>query len=139
MAQQRGAVQGRSAGLGRGTAWDRAGVQHGAAYWRGMGPCRSAARGREERSSVGQRRGVAAWGCAGARHGAVQGRRSAGLRRGAAWGCVGAQRFGAAQGRSSVGLRRGAARGCAGAQRGTVQGRAKGLRRGAARGCAGAQ
>ena len=66
---------------------------------------------------MGLRRGAAAWGCAGARHGAVKGRssmglRSVGLSRGAARGCTGAQR-GAAQGRSSVGRRRGAARGCA--------------------------
>ena len=69
---------------------------------------------------MGLRRGAAAWGCAGARHGAVKGRssmglRSVGLSRGAARGCAGAQR-GAAQGRSSVGRRRGAAvSGCAGA------------------------
>ena len=50
-------------------------------------------------------RGGAAWGCAGAWQGAVQGR-GAGPRRGAAaWGCAGAQCV-AAQGRSSVGLRR---------------------------------
>ena len=69
---------------------------------------------------MGLRRGAAAWGCAGARHGAVKGRssmglRSVGLSRGAARGCAGAQR-GAAQGRSSAGRRRGAALwGCAGA------------------------
>ena len=69
---------------------------------------------------MGLRRGAAAWGCAGARHGAVKGRssmglRSVGLSRGAARGCAGAQR-GASQGRSSVGRRRGVAVwGCAGA------------------------
>ena len=62
---------------------------------------------------MGLRRGAAAWGCAGAQHGAAQGH-SAGLRMGlhrgaAAWGCAGAQQCGAAQGRSSVGLRMGAA------------------------------
>ena len=35
---QVGAAQGRSAGLGRGEAWGRAGVQRGAAYGPGMGP-----------------------------------------------------------------------------------------------------
>ena len=74
---------------------------------------------------MGLRRGAAAWGCAGARHGAVKGRssmglRSVGLSRGAAWCGAGARR-GAAPGRSSVGLRRGAAWGGAGAQqRGAV-------------------
>ena len=56
----------------------------------------------------------AAWGRAGVRRGAAQGR-SAGPCRGAvAWGSARAQR-GAAQGRSSAGLSRGAARGSAGA------------------------
>ena len=85
---QRVAVQGRSAGLCRGTTWGCAGVQQ-----------RGAAQGC---SGAGLRR-EAVWG------GAVVG----GLCRGVAWGCAGAQR-GAAQGRSNVGLRRGAAAwGCA--------------------------
>ena len=54
------------------------------------------------------------------------------LRRGAAWGCAGAQ-HGAAQGRS-VGLRMVAASGCASVQRGAAQVRSVGLRIGAAPG-----
>ena len=53
----------------------------------------------------------AAWGCAGARHGAAQRRSSVGPRRGAAWGCVGA-----AQGRSVVRCRGATVWGGAGAQ-----------------------
>ena len=55
-----------------------------------------------------------------------------GPRMGAAWGCAGARR-GAAQGRSSAGLRQGAAAlGCAWAKRGAARGRGARLRRGAA-------
>ena len=68
-----------------------------------VGRCRGAA----EECSVGPRMG-AAWGSAGARRGATQGRSSVGQRRGAAWGRVWAW-HGAVKGRSSVGLRRGAA------------------------------
>ena len=53
----------------------------------------------------------AAWGCAGARHGAAQRRSSVGPRRGAAWGCVGA-----AKGHSVVRCRGAAVWGGAGAQ-----------------------
>ena len=142
-AQQRGAAHGRSVRL--------AGKQHGAAHGAAAWAQRGAAQGR---SSVGLRRGAAAWGCAEAQlHGAVlgrssmglrMGRSSVGLRRGAApRGCAGAQQRWAAQGRSSMGRRRGAAAsGCGGAhQHGAVQGRSSmGLRRGAAAwSCAGAQ
>ena len=68
------AAQGRSVVRCRGAAvWGGAGVRHGAAEERGVGP-----------------RMGAAWGRAGARRGAAQGR-SAGRRMGAAWGRAGAQ------------------------------------------------
>ena len=82
-------------------------------------------------SSVGLRRGAAAWGCAGAQQGgAAQGCSSVGLLRGAAaWGCAGAQRRGATQS-SCVGRRSGG---------GAVQGHSgMGVRWGAAGGRPGA-
>ena len=83
MGLHRGVVCGREGAHQRGAAQECSVGPRMAAAWGLAGVRRRAAQGR---SSPGLRRGVAAWGCAGAWHGAVQGRRSAGLRRGVAWG-----------------------------------------------------
>ena len=77
--QTPGAVQERSAGLGRGASWGRAGMQREAAYGLRMGPCRGAARGR----AGAQQRGDA------------HGHSSVRPHRGAAWDRAGAPQRGA--------------------------------------------